>query len=156
MQKTQKQKMPVGIILILIYLGFGILGSLQSLFNPAIQIGPKVLTGIIAVLPILIMLTLQAFLFYGLIKRAKWARTLGIVWYTLLIALGIANIIFLTSNTSLYDNYLSTMLPTNSEVSYSEILQAIIVIAIIVAIIILMLSTIILIYFIRKKEYFVK
>lgn len=154
MQKNQKKKMPVGIILILVYLGFGILGQLQSLFKPVIQLGPKILTGIGAIILILIMLVLQIFLFYGIIKRAKWARTLGIAGYTLLIMLGLTNLISLISNKEIYNEYLLKALPANSEVLTSEIFQAIIVAVIIGIAISLILSTMILFYLVRKKDYF--
>ena len=77
-----KQKFPIGMILILIPIGWGAIGLLFGMFKiPMSQLGPVLLSGAGAIIINLIIVGILGTIFYGIIKRLKWARKLAIGWY---------------------------------------------------------------------------
>ena len=77
-----KQKFPIGMILILILVGWGALGLLLGMFKiPMSQLGPFVVSGAGAIIINLIIVGILVTIFYGIIKRLKWAKKLAIGWY---------------------------------------------------------------------------
>jgi hypothetical protein len=77
-----RKKFPVGLILIIIFVGLGMLGSISSVFQPVAVIGAIILTGAVAYLYNAAMLAIEVFIFVGLIKRREWGRLLGIWYYS--------------------------------------------------------------------------
>jgi len=70
-----KQKFPIGMILILILVGWGALVLLLGMFKiPMYQLGPVVVSGVGAIIINLIIVGILVTIFYGIIKRLKWAK----------------------------------------------------------------------------------
>ena len=105
-----KQKMPVGMILILILLGFGMASLLFALRNPMSQLGPTVLMGAGAIIINLIMISISGVIFFGIIKRLIWVRKFAIGWEILTFILGTVNILFFLVNKTMFDKYYSKVL----------------------------------------------
>ena len=85
-QPARPKKFPVGLILVIIFVGLGMLGSISSIFEPVALIGAIILTGVVAYLYNAAMLAIEVFIFAGLIQRKEWGRVLGIWYYSYSIA----------------------------------------------------------------------
>lgn len=146
-----KQKFPIGIILILILFGWGALGLLFGMFKiPLSQLGPVVVSGAGAIIANLIKVGILATIFYGIIKRLKWARKFAISWYVLSMALAPINLLFFLANKTMYDSYYQKLLPleTLTPAAITGILISGLVFVWIIGLIIT-------IYLARKKDFFV-
>jgi hypothetical protein len=108
---VENNNYPVGLIFILIYIGFGIFGSIISLKNPAIQLGPSIYYGTVALIYFLLTLIIFIVLFYGILKRKKWALKLSIIYFILIILMSLINIMFFLINPNIYSDYLSKISP---------------------------------------------
>src|SRR3989338_4609019 len=105
-----KQKMPVGMILILILIGWGIASLLIGLRNPISQLGPVLITGIGAIILNLIIVAILGTIFFGIIKRFIWARKLAIGWYVLSMVLMLINLLSFMANNTIYNEYYNKIL----------------------------------------------
>jgi len=112
MIKTEvKRKFPVGMIIILVLIGFGVTGLLLGLSGPAmLQIGPLILTGTAAKLGNTCVIAVLLTVFYGIIKRLRWARKLAIGWYAFSIVLAAANLVSFLMNKTLFDGFYGKVL----------------------------------------------
>jgi len=150
-EKQVKKSVPVGIILVLIYVALGFLGHLQSFQNPAIQLGPKVFMGVVGVLYNLIGVVALGFVFYGILKRKRWGKKLGIIWYVLVIVLGIVNVIFFIADPSIYDELYTSLVEEELVGFMTSFMRFFVPFTAGIGII---LSLVIVIYLIKKQGYF--
>ncbi len=156
-KEDSKQKIPTIIILILIYIGLGAVGSLQLILNPVVQVGPVFLKGAGAIILTLVFIAVYIILFCGIIKRLKWARTLGIIWYPLSIILELINTIFSILDKSLYTLLLKSKLPAEfSSTMVSSLANIISITTIFLFLIGAVISILITIYLTKKKDYFAR
>jgi len=143
-----KQKFPVGMILILILIGLGVLGSLYGLFIATLaQLGPWQVSGAGAIFATLVIDGIMATIFYGIIKRLKWAWKLSIGWHIFSLVVTPINMIFaFLANKTMQD------MLNQKQILTRPALMAIILTPLLFAAII---QLIILIYIARKKDFFV-
>ena len=107
-----KQKFPVGMIVILILIGWGAVSLLLSMFKvPLSQLGPVLFSGAGAVVMNLVIFGILATIFYGIIKRLKWARKFAIGWYVFSMVLLPFNLFSFLANKTMYDSYYQKLLP---------------------------------------------
>ncbi|MDD3487757.1 MAG: hypothetical protein PHH35_00105 [Candidatus Pacebacteria bacterium] len=149
-----KQKFPIGMILILILIGWGAINVLLGVRkNPMSQFGPVLLTGASAIVVNLIIAAILGIIFYGIIKRFKWARKLAIGWYIFSMILSLINLLFFLANKTMYNSYYQKVL---SPEAYSLMTPAIIT-GTLISIIVFgwIIGLIIIIYLTKKKDFFV-
>lgn len=77
----KKEKIPTGIIILLIYIGLSVLKDLWNLRTPIILIGPFVLSKTISISYRLFSIAILLTCFYGILKKANWARKLSLAWF---------------------------------------------------------------------------
>jgi hypothetical protein len=75
----QKDKFPVGMIIILVLVGGGILPFLSNLKRPMFVLGPFIVKGVVATIYPIIMAVILGLIFYGILKRKTWGGYLTIV-----------------------------------------------------------------------------
>jgi hypothetical protein len=75
----QKDKFPVGMIVILVLVGGGILPCLSNLKRPMFVLGPFIVKGAVATIYPIIMAVILGLIFYGILKRKTWGGYLTIV-----------------------------------------------------------------------------
>jgi len=149
-----KQKFPIGMILILILVGWGALGLLLGMFKiPMFQLGPFVVSGAGAIIINLIIVGIFATIFYGIIKRLKWAKKLAIGWYIFSMILAPINLFSFLANKTMYDNYYQKFLTPET---YALMTPAVITGSLISGLVFSwIIGLIITIYLARKKDFFV-
>jgi len=149
-----KQKFPVGMIIILILIGWGAVSLLLNLFKlPLSQLGPVLLSGTGAVVMNLVTFSILATIFYGILKRMMWARKLAIGWYIVSIVLLVVNIVSFLGNKTMYYSYYQKLLTPET---YSFITPAAITGFLVSALGFgFVIDIIIIIYLVRKKDFFV-
>lgn len=91
---VQREKLPIGMIILLILIGMGIFTSLLILKNPAFMIGPFLIKGLLATLYSIVLTVILGAMFIGILKRKKWARKLTIAWYIFHMVFVIVNLFF--------------------------------------------------------------
>lgn len=151
MDKT-KPKMPVGMILILILIGWGIVSLLFSLRAPMTQLGPILLTGAGAIIVNLIIIAILGAIFFGIIKRFVWARKLAIGWYIVSMLLVLINLLSFIANNTMYNDYYKKILTPEMAalMSVSTITMSLIMGLIFIWVI----GIIIIVYMLKKKDFF--
>ena len=149
-----KQKFPVGMILILILIGWGAVYLLLAMFKiPLFQLGPVLVSGAGAIIVNLVIAGILATIFYGILKRMKWARKLAIGWYIVSIVLALVNLVSFLGNKTIYDSYYRKLLPPET---YSLMTPAVITASLISALGFgSVIGLILIIYLARKKDFFV-
>lgn len=149
-----KQKFPIGMILILILIGWGALSLLLGVFTiPLSQLGPVLLSGAGAVVMNLVIFGILVTIFYGILKRMMWARKLTIGWYIISMVLLVVNLVSFLGNKTMYDSYYQKLLPPEI---YSLMTPAVITGSLISALVFgWIIGLIIIIYIARKKDFFV-
>ena len=149
-----KQKFPIGMILILILIGWGALGLLLAMFKiPMSQLGPVVVSGAGAIIVNLIIVGILATIFYGIIKKLKWARKLAIGYYIFSMVLTPINLLSFLANKTMYDSYYQKLLPPET---LALMTPAVIMGSLISALAFgWIIGLIIIIYLARKKDFFV-
>ena len=147
-----KQKMPVGMILILILIGWGAVSLLFGLRAPISQLGPLLLTGAGAIIVNLIIFAILGTIFFGIIKRYIWARKLTIGWYVVSMVLLLINLLSFMANNTMYNDYYNKMLtPEMATLMTSSAITMSLVMALAFGWII---GIIIIVYMLKKKEFF--
>lgn len=147
-----KPKMPVGMILILILIGWGIVSLLFSLRTPVTQLGPILLTGVGAIIVNLIIVAILSSIFFGIIKRYVWARKLAIGWYIVSMLLVLINLLSFIANKTMYNEYYSkTLTPKMAALMTTSAITMSLVMGLIFAWII---GIIIIVYMLKKKDFF--
>ncbi|MBI5001908.1 hypothetical protein HZC31_00830 [Candidatus Woesearchaeota archaeon] len=153
MVEQKKQKMPIGMIIILILIGLGILSLVSTLAHPIFQLGPFMIGGVSAVIVLLLIIAILCAVVFGIIKKFMWARKLAIGWYIFSMISQVLNLVFFLLNTSMYDAYYKEVL--GAEVS-AFMTQSAITGALIVAMLYSwVIGSIVIIYLYRKKDFFV-
>ncbi len=76
-----KQQFPVGMIFVLIFVGWGILNGILGVLYGLFAGGTRTLYGTLTIVAVMAMVAILGTIFYGIIKRLKWARKLAIGWY---------------------------------------------------------------------------
>lgn len=149
-----KQKFPVGMIIILIFIGWGAVSLLLSMFKiPMSQLGPVLLSGAGAIVMNLVIVGILATIFYGILKRMPWARKLAIGWYIVSIVLMSVNLVSFLGNKTMYDSYYQKLLPPET---YSLMTPTVITGSLISALGFgFVICIIVIIYLARKKDFFV-
>lgn len=149
-----KQKFPIGMILILLHVGWGALGLLLGMFKiPMSQLGPVVVSGAGAIIVNLITVGIFATIFYGIIKRLKWGRKLAIGWYIFSMVLAPINLFSFLANKTMYDSYYQKLLPPET---YALMTPAVKTGSLIYGLVFgWIIGLIITIYLARKKDFFV-
>jgi hypothetical protein len=152
MDEINKPKMPIGMILILILMGWGFVAILLTLRNPVYQLGPLLLTGLEAIVMVLITASVLGVLFFGIIKRYAVARKLAIGWYMFSMILTIVNIVSFITNNTMYDEYYRrTLGPQVLTLMTPQVITASLIIS---AVFGWTLGIIIIVYLFRKKDFF--
>jgi len=153
-----KQKFPIGMIIILIFIGWGAISLLFGIFTDSLspyQLGSVLITGVGAIIIHLVIVGILGTIFYGIIKRLKWTRKLAIGWYVFSIIMSLINTISFLANKTMFGMYYQKTL---SPEAYSLYLNdpAILTSGLIVTLVIsLIIGLIIISYFYRKKDFFV-
>jgi len=151
-----KQKFPVGMIIILIFIGLGVVSSLLEMFkNPIAQLGPVLVSGAGSIIVNLVITGIVGTIFYGIIKRLRWARKLAIGWYIFSMMLSLINLISFLANKTMYGSYYQKTL---SPEAYSLYLKtpAILTGGLIVTVVFSwIVGLIVITYLTRKKDFFV-
>jgi len=149
-----KQKFPVGMIIILILIGWGAVSLLLSMFKiPLSQLGPVLLSGAGAIVMNLVIVGILATIFYGIIKRLKWARKLAIGWYIFSMVLLPINLLSFLANKTMYDSYYQKLLPPET---LALMTPAVITGSLISALGFgFVIGIVVIIYLARKKDFFV-
>jgi len=147
-------EMPIGMVLILILIGWGAVSILLGVFkSPSFQLGPVLLSGVVAVIVNLVMIGVFVTIFYGIIKRASWARKLSIGWYILSMVLSLINLLSFLANNTMYDSYYQKLLPPEAaSLMTSSIITGTLILT---TVSIWIIGLIIIIYLARKKDFFV-
>lgn len=141
-------------IIILILIGWGAVSLLLSMFKiPLSQLGPVLLSGAGAIVMNLVIVSILATIFYGILKRMAWARKLAIGWYIVSIILMVVNLVSFLGNKTMYDSYYQKLLPPET---YSLMTPAVITGSLISALGFgFVIGIIVIIYLARKKDFFV-
>lgn len=149
-----KQKFPIGMILILILIGWGALGLLLGTFKtPLSQLGPVIVSGAGAIIVNLVIVGIYGAIFYGIIKRLGWARKLAIGWYIFLTVLALINLISFFANKTMYDSYYQKLFPPETlALMTSAVMAGSLIFALVFNLIV---GSVIIIYLYRKKDFFV-
>lgn len=149
-----KQKPPVGMILILILIGWGAVSLLFGMFKiPLFQLGPIVVSGAGAIIVNVVIVGILVTIFYGIIKRLKWAKKLTIGWYILSMVLALINLLSFFANKTMYDSYYQKLL---SPEAYTLMTPSVIAASLVfVTVSTWIIGLIIIIYLARKKDFFV-
>jgi len=150
-----KQKFPVGMILILVLIGWGIVGLLLGMFKvpPLFQLGSILISGAGAIIVDLVMIGISASIFYGIVKRLEWARKLAIGWSIVSILLPLVNFVSFLGNKTMYDSYYQKILsPEAYSLMTPTAIAGILIPTLVLSSII---NLVIIIYLARKKSFFV-
>ena len=141
-------------IIILILIGWGAVSLLLSMFKiPLSQLGPVLLSGAGAIVMNLVIVGILATIFYGIIKRLKWAKKLAIGWYIFSMILAPINLISFLGNKTMYNSYYQKLLPPET---YSLMTPAVITGSLISALGFgFVIGIIVIIYLARKKDFYV-
>jgi hypothetical protein len=156
-RKDIKKPFPVGMILILIYLGFGFIGYISNLFKGLGIIGPWIFTGLPGIVLYAFLLIISLALFIGILKRKDWARDLGIFFYIALLIWGVVNILFLITTPGLIDRFLQISMGQQAAQAGMEFVSAFFLPMMIISAVVGIVLNILVIWYLKKrKDFFVK
>ena len=150
--QQKKSKFPVGMIIILCLIGFGIFTLLLSTIKrPMLAIGLFTISGYSAIFYSFIIITILGLIFYGILKRKIWARKLIIIWYLLSIAIIWINYITFLANKEKTINFYKSYYPANANLFTEKYIMISSLMSLISGSII---GLIIIIYIYRSKKFF--
>lgn len=149
-----KPKFPIGIILILVIIGWAVVSGLFGIFQfPSFQLGPILFLGIKAIIINLVIIVIFAIMFFGILKRMIWAKKLTIFWLILAIIQTLVNLVSFLGNRTMYNDHYQKFLPPQVA---SLMTPSLIIGNLIVALIFTFIfGFIVIIYLLRKKDFFV-
>jgi len=153
-----KQKFPVGMIIILVLIGWVAVSLLLGIFKNTLhlyQLGPVLITGAGAIIINLVIFGIFGTIFYGIIKRLRWIRKLAIGWYVFSIILSLINTISFLANKTMFGLYYQKTLSPEAYSLYLKnptIITGVWIVALVSSSII---GIIIITYLVRKKDFFV-
>lgn len=151
LSQRQKEKLPVGIIIILLLTAFQLLTTLLSLKKPIFVISSFVMSGAPAILCILFIAAISGLILYGILKQKTWARKLILVWYPIKMAGGSINFIsFLSDKQKIIKIFQSYSSP-----GVNFITERIVMLIFLMTLFISWVSgMVIIVYIYRKKDFF--
>ena len=150
---NETTKMPVGMIIILILIGWGLVSILFVLKNPVAQLGPFLFKGASAIVINLIYAIIIVSIIFGVIKRFIWAWKLTIGYYIFSILLVIVNMLsFYTNKGKFLTFYTQGISPELAQLITESSIAMTLTFSSIAGII---LGLIIIWYFNKKKDFFV-
>lgn len=146
--------MPIGMMLILVLVGWEALGLLLGMFKiPLFYLGPVVVSGVAAIIINLIIVGILATIFYGIIKRLKWARKFATGWYIFSMVLAPINLLSFLANKTTHDSYYQKLLrPETLALMTPAVITNTLISVLVFAWII---GLIIIIYLAKKRDFFV-
>lgn len=121
---TQKENFPVGMIIILVLLGFGFVGTLSGFMKPMLQFGPFILIGAPAMLYFFIVLGVLGLSFYGILKRKIWARNLIIGWYILGFGIMVLNFLSFLADKQKIVTFYQQVSPANAALFTEQVVMS--------------------------------
>ncbi len=149
-----KQGMPVGMILILIIIGYGLISILFAFtkVSPMFQLGPIFIYGAGAIVAEIIITIILAVIFFGILKRFMWARKLAIGYYILSMIFVLIDLVSFMTNTAMYDSYYQKVLsPQTLALMTPAVIEGSLIVALIFGWII---GFVIIIYLLKRKDFF--
>ena len=154
--EIKKEKMPVGMIILSVFLGYTIFGLIFVIirFSLQYQLGPILLDGVSAFILYILLFAVVWAIFVGILKRFKWARKLGIGYFIFSITLEAINTFSFFMNPTMYDSYYQRTLSPQALAMITPIFMKITLITGFVfgwAV-----GITIIIYLFRKKSFFVR
>jgi hypothetical protein len=150
-----KQKMPVGMIIILIIIGYGLVSVLFAFtrISPLFQLGPVLISGMGAIIADIIIVAILATIFIGILKRFMWARKLAVGYYILSMILVLIDLLSFMTNTTMYDSYYQKVLsPQMLALMTPAVIEGSLIAGLIFGWVI---GLVIIIYLLKKKNFFV-
>jgi len=148
MANKEPDKMPTGILLILLYLSLGVLGIPLSLLTPKVLFfGIIPVEGILASIIQIIFGAVLVALIYGIYKRFSWAYTLAIIYF----GFTLLNLITGTLRVFIDQNYLNSLL--GDEIT-GNMRALVFTITLVTMGFMLLLNAAIMYYVLKKKNYF--
>jgi hypothetical protein len=154
----QNKKIPVGIILFLIYTGFIIFSTIIDIFESGntLIIGTLVFSGLVPFIYSFLIILGNTVIFYGTIKRKKWAQMIILIFYPVSMIIPLISFIAYFLNKEAFINALSSTMQksinmTALETPLESMITPIIIFGIIFEIII---TIVVIILVIKKKDYF--
>lgn len=154
----EEPKIPVSVIVFLIWTGISLVSFLASMISNRVIVGGFFLIGISAFISNLIFASAQGFIFFGTIKRKSWTRPLAVVFYTFLLVQMVLSMVTYQSNPEAYLNFsMPEGNPLLSDPSLSGIVSAATFLALLFAFIFnLVITILVFIMLKRRKNYFSK
>ena len=147
----QKEKFPIGMIVILFLIGLGFVTTLLGVKKPMLQLGPLILNGFPAILYSLVVAVVLGASFYGILKRKMWGRKLIIGWYLISLGLLAVNFIsFLTDKQNIVRFYKESS-PASAQLFTESVIMGTLLSALVIGWII---GLIIIFYIYRKRDFF--
>jgi hypothetical protein len=155
--KKITKKMPVGMLIIAVFLIVAAVSSLFALVPitpPAVFLLGIYLTGIIAYIFQVISLILIILIIVGIFKRYKWVWLLALIYFGFFImSLSISLAVFFISPESMI-HLMTQNIPSTEELSGVSMESFVLITFVTTAIISLILYIIIFIYVFKKKDFF--
>lgn len=149
----EAQKIPVGLIVVLVFMGMAGAGTVNIVSVPILQFGSIIIKGAGAIAIALFMTAIYATGFYGLLKRYSWGRNLAIFMFAFSAILSVINTLYLYQNPSVLDTaYEGLNLPPEAlEIMTDQFILGLVTFS---ATISIGIGLFVVIYLIRKKAYF--
>jgi len=104
---AEGEKIPLSIILFIVYVCICIIGIVVSFFSNQMFLGPYDIKGAGAFLLEAIMFVLLIFILYGTYKRKSWARKLAIIYFVCSTALIVIDMAFFFTDSAVHDEYVN-------------------------------------------------
>ncbi len=155
LNQQSQRKLPFGMMLVIVFIGWTLVLILLSTFKTSgMQLGPVFVSDTGAVIVYILTIGILAATAYGIIRRAGWARKLGIGWYILSMMLASFNLAAYFANPAFYFNASQRYL---SPEIFAKLTPAVMTIAELLATVpSFLVSLAIVIYLVRNKDFFVR
>lgn len=148
----KNKNIPLGMIFILIIIGLSFIDFITNLKNPEFILGSINFSNTLSLIYVLANIIILLSLFIGIIKKYKWARILGLSYYTVLAVLILINILSIIFNPIIIEELLrQNSNQTFDLTQYKNIISSIIIIMMAIGGII---DLIIIYYLYKKSGYF--
>lgn len=151
MDEVKEAKIPVGFIVMIIYLIISILSTFSGIFSKSSLLFGYAISGSIAVIYNLIIILIAILIIYSIIKRLYWGWILAIVYFIFSIFGGIVSLLLLIFNRQTMINNLIIYIGFLDEEVGSNIA---LITGWTISIFAIIISATLLIYFYRKKDFF--
>jgi hypothetical protein len=157
-------KMPLGMIFILVLLfmsffsmAYSLIGTIFQGSSSPMQFGPALISSnLFIILYYFVILAIEGMLIYGIFKRKRWARTLGIVWFGFSVLLILFNLVFVSTLTDYLLELYGTQMANIPQESAGMVSGFLYKVSVAVLLISGLIDALILRYFIKKEDFFHK